>query len=97
MVITTQYAAGRRINKINYVAAALAKGRVGESAGTVARLAHQVHGAIGFTKEYALQLSTRRLWSWREEFGPDPEWAARVGAYFCARGAETLWPTLTAA
>ena len=58
-------------------------------------IAHQVHGAIGFTKEYTLQLSTRRLWSWREEFGSDPEWAAKVGAYACRQGADALWPMLT--
>jgi acyl-CoA dehydrogenase len=74
---------------------AIAKTRVGEAATLACEIAHQVHGAIGFTKEYALQLSTRRLWSWREEFGGDPEWAARVGSYFCARGADALWPTLT--
>jgi acyl-CoA dehydrogenase len=74
---------------------AIAKTRVGEAATLACELAHQVHGAIGFTKEYALQLSTRRLWSWREEFGSDPEWAAKVGAYFCAQGAERLWPILT--
>lgn len=76
---------------------AVAKTRVGEAATLACEIAHQVHGAIGFTKEYALQLSTRRLWSWREEFGADPEWAAKVGAYVCARGADALWPTLTAA
>ncbi|MBN8871616.1 MAG: acyl-CoA/acyl-ACP dehydrogenase [Rhodospirillales bacterium] len=76
---------------------AIAKARVGEAATLAAEIAHQVHGAIGFTKEYALQLATRRLWSWREEFGSDPEWAAKVGAYVCARGADALWPTLTAA
>jgi acyl-CoA dehydrogenase len=76
---------------------AVAKTRVGEAATLACEIAHQVHGAIGFTKEYALQLSTRRLWSWREEFGPDPEWAARVGALACARGADALWPTLTEA
>jgi acyl-CoA dehydrogenase len=75
---------------------AMAKTRVGEAATLVCELAHQAHGAIGFTKEYALQLSTRRLWSWREEFGSDPEWAARVGAYFCGQGADELWPILTA-
>jgi acyl-CoA dehydrogenase len=75
---------------------AIAKTRVGEAATMACEIAHQVHGAIGFTKEYALQLSTRRLWSWREEFGPDPEWAAKVGAYACARGADELWPMLTA-
>jgi acyl-CoA dehydrogenase len=75
---------------------AVAKTRVGEAATLACEIAHQVHGAIGFTKEYALQLSTRRLWSWREEFGPDPEWAARVGGYACANGADGLWEMLTA-
>ena len=74
---------------------AIAKTRVGDAATLASEIAHQVHGAIGFTKEYSLQLSTRRLWSWRDEFGGDTEWAARVGAYVCARGADALWPTLT--
>lgn len=75
---------------------AIAKTRVGEAATLACEIAHQVHGAIGFTKEYALQLCTRRLWSWREEFGPDPEWAARIGSYTCANGADGLWEMLTA-
>jgi acyl-CoA dehydrogenase len=74
---------------------AVAKTRVGEAATLACEIAHQVHGAIGFTKEYSLQLSTRRLWSWREEFGGDPEWAAKVGGYACRRGADALWPMLT--
>ncbi|WP_428483940.1 acyl-CoA dehydrogenase family protein [Rhodopila sp.] len=74
---------------------AIAKTRVGEAATLACEIAHQVHGAIGFTKEYALQLSTRRLWSWREEFGSDPEWAARVGSYACANGVDGLWSLLT--
>jgi acyl-CoA dehydrogenase len=74
---------------------AIAKTRVGEAATLASEIAHQVHGAIGFTKEYSLQLSTRRLWSWRDEFGGEAEWAAKVGAYICARGGDALWPTLT--
>lgn len=74
---------------------AVAKTRVGEAATLACEIAHQVHGAIGFTKEYALQLSTRRLWSWREEFGGDPEWAAKVGAHACKQGPAALWPMLT--
>ena len=74
---------------------AVAKTRVGEAATLACELAHQVHGAIGFTKEYSLQLATRRLWSWREEFGGDPEWAAKVGTYICGKGADQLWPILT--
>jgi acyl-CoA dehydrogenase len=74
---------------------AIAKTRVGEAATLACELAHQVHGAIGYTKEYSLQLATRRLWSWREEFGSDPEWAAKVGSYFCAKGGDDLWTILT--
>jgi acyl-CoA dehydrogenase len=74
---------------------AIAKTRVGDAATLASEIAHQVHGAIGFTKEYSLQLSTRRLWAWRDEFGADVEWAARVGAFVCGRGADALWPTLT--
>jgi acyl-CoA dehydrogenase len=74
---------------------AIAKTRVGDAATLAAEIAHQVHGAIGFTKEYSLQLATRRLWSWRDEFGGEVEWAAKVGAFVCARGSEELWPTLT--
>ena len=74
---------------------AIAKTRVGDAATLASEIAHQVHGAIGFTKDYSLQLSTRRLWSWRDEFGGDSEWAAKVGAYVCAGGADALWPTLT--
>ena len=48
---------------------AIAKLRVGEAAGTGAAIAHQVHGAMGFTYEHSLHHSTRRLWAWREEFG----------------------------
>lgn len=76
---------------------AIAKTRCGAAATLAAELAHQVHGAIGFTQEYALQLSTRRLWSWRDEFGADTEWAAVIGRIACARGADALWPTLTEA
>lgn len=78
-------------------AVAIAKTRVGDAATLAAEIAHQVHGAIGFTQEYALQLATRRLWSWREEFGADSEWAARLGRMVCAQGPENLWPALTAA
>jgi acyl-CoA dehydrogenase len=76
-------------------AVAVAKTRVGEAATLGVEIAHQVHGAIGFTREYALQLSTRRLWSWREEFGSDAEWAARVGQAACEAGGEGLWELIT--
>ena len=76
---------------------AIAKVRGGEAAGTGAAIAHQVHGATGFTYEHSLHHSTRRLWSWREEFGNESVWAARLGRMVAARGADELWPFITQA
>jgi acyl-CoA dehydrogenase len=76
-------------------AIAVAKARVGEAAGKGAEIAHQVHGAMGFTREHNLHYSTRRLWSWRDEFGNEAHWQMRLGRLVAARGADALWPMLT--
>jgi acyl-CoA dehydrogenase len=73
------------------------KVRAGEAASVGAALAHQVHGAIGFTLEYELNLHTRRLWSWRDEFGNEAEWSSRVGHRIAAAGSGALWATITSA
>jgi acyl-CoA dehydrogenase len=70
---------------------AAAKVRCGEAAGVAAALAHQVHGAIGFTDEHRLQQYTRRLWSWREDFGGEAQWAIRLGRLVAAMGPEAVW------
>ncbi len=67
-----------------------------EACGLAASVAHTVHGAIGFTHEHALHLSTRRLWSWRSEFGNATHWSQRLGRAVCAGGSAALWPALTA-
>jgi len=74
---------------------AIAKLRVGDAAGIGAAIAHQVHGAMGFTYEHTLHHSTRRLWGWREEFGNETLWAERLGRMVAARGADALWPFVT--
>jgi acyl-CoA dehydrogenase len=74
---------------------AAAKVRLGQAAQVVAGLAHQVHGAIGFTQEYPLQLWTRRLWAWREEYGNETHWARVLGAGTIALGADTYWERIT--
>jgi acyl-CoA dehydrogenase len=76
-------------------AVAAAKVRTGQAAGAVARIAHQVHGAIGFTREHALRLTTTRLWAWRDEAGTEAEWAAELGATAVAAGPDGLWPLIT--
>ena len=68
---------------VNQVAAA--KARVGEAAGVVAEIAHQVHGAFGFTYEHSLHHFTRRLWAWRDECGRESEWHERLGRYVAQR------------
>src|SRR5581483_3576279 len=58
---------------------AVAKIRTGEAASLGAGIAHQAHGAIGFTYEHSLHFVTRRLWSWRAEFGAESHWSVALG------------------
>ena len=55
-------------------------------------------GAVysGFTYEHSLHFATRRLWSWRAEFGSESYWAGELGRRVTSRGADALWPDLTA-
>lgn len=78
-------------------AVAVAKARTSEAAASIARIAHQVHGAIGFTLEHDLRLSTTRLWAWREEDGSDAHWHTVIGRRALAEGPDGLWPLLTRA
>jgi acyl-CoA dehydrogenase len=74
-----------------------AKVRVGTAATRIARLAHQVHGAIGTTLEHPLHRLTTRLWSWRREFGAERYWAAELGRQLeQSRGEDPMWSLVTA-
>ena len=76
---------------------AAAKSRVGEAAGVAAEIAHQVHGAMGFTHEHTLHHFTRRLWAWRDEHGAESLWQARLGRRIAAGGADSVWEFLASA
>ncbi|MGX5654991.1 acyl-CoA dehydrogenase family protein [Geodermatophilus nigrescens] len=78
------------------LAAAAAKVRAGEAVERVAKLAHQVHGAIGFTQEHRLHHLTRRCWSWRDEAGSELTWSRTLGAALVAAGPDDVWPAFTA-
>ena len=77
-------------------AVAAAKARVSEAAGHAATIAHRVHGAIGFTQEYAVQGLTRRLLSWRDEFGAEADWQRHLGRDILRPEAGAVWPLLSA-
>ncbi|MEQ9641108.1 MAG: acyl-CoA dehydrogenase [Alphaproteobacteria bacterium] len=89
--------AGGTVDDAVWWEAAAAKVRVGEAASEGAAIAHQVHGAIGFTAEHILYRFTHRLWAWRDDFDSEAQWADRLGARVCEAGADALWPTITAA
>lgn len=58
---------------------AVAKARTSEAALEVAALSHSIHGAIGFTEEFDLQLFTRRLHAWRQSAGSESYWHTALG------------------
>ncbi|MBL8380634.1 MAG: acyl-CoA dehydrogenase family protein [Burkholderiales bacterium] len=74
---------------------AVAKVRAGEAATRAISIAHQVHGAIGFTVEHRLNYATRRLMAWRAAHGSDAWWAGRLGRAAIGARAAGFWPALT--
>ncbi|MEP7031206.1 MAG: acyl-CoA dehydrogenase family protein [Pseudolabrys sp.] len=79
---------------IVFLEAASAKIRAGEAATEGAAIAHQVFGAIGFTKEHVLHRFTLRMLAWRDDFGNESHWAAALGNMIARRGHNQFWPML---
>ncbi len=70
---------------------AVAKSRIGEAVATSAEIAHQVHGAMGYTLEHGLNHRTRRLWCWRDEYGNESYWQGLLARRFIEKGPDQLW------
>jgi acyl-CoA dehydrogenase len=75
-----------------FLEASAAKIRCAEAAEKGAAIAHQVHGAIGYTLEHILHRYTMRALAWRDDFGHESYWAVELGNRVAARGADELWP-----
>jgi acyl-CoA dehydrogenase len=75
-----------------FLEAASAKIRCSEAAEKAAAIAHQVHGAIGFTMEHILHRYTLRALAWRDDFGSESYWAVELGKRVAKGGADELWP-----
>ncbi|API61107.1 hypothetical protein BSL82_11690 [Tardibacter chloracetimidivorans] len=69
--------------------AAIAKHGTSIAAARSAAIAHAMHGAIGISEEYDLQLLTRRLHGWRLADGSESYWAAVLGGARLASTADT--------
>jgi len=67
-------------------AAAVAKSVASTAATRITAIAHAVHGAIGISAEYDLQLYARRLYEWRIADGSETYWATRLAAERLACG-----------
>ncbi|WP_024573724.1 MULTISPECIES: acyl-CoA dehydrogenase family protein [unclassified Afipia] len=75
-----------------FLEVASAKVRCAEAAEKGTAIAHQVHGAIGFSMEHILHRYTLRALGWRDDFGHESYWATELGKFVAARGADELWP-----
>jgi alkylation response protein AidB-like acyl-CoA dehydrogenase len=73
-----------------------ASARIRLMAAEIARIAHQVHGAIGFTQEYPLHDLTRRLLAWRDDYGTGRDWSVRLARPALGVEWSGLWPLVTA-
>ncbi len=90
-------AAEAAANGMSLLPIAAAKARCGEAASVGAAIAHQTHGAIGFTREHMLHYLTKRLWSWRDEFGKESDWSLIIGRAAAKAGPNRIWSDIVTA
>lgn len=76
-------------------AVSIAKIEAARAATLVARNAHQVHGAIGFTLDHRLRHFTSRALAWRAEFGVQRQWQHRLGE-LVLESPDGVWEVVTA-
>lgn len=73
---------------------AAARSRLGDAADAAIAISHQVHGALGFSQEYALNSRTRRLMAWRDDFGSVLYWRRVLACQFTGLSREAFWPAI---
>lgn len=77
-------------------AVASARSVTANTATVVARLAYQLHGAIGVTQEYPLHQHTRNLWALRDAGEAASTFNAILGQLTVGGGEALLWSSLSA-
>lgn len=74
---------------------AVARSCAGHATSVAVRNAHQVHGAIGTTREHRLHEFTRAALAWRSEFGSVGYWDRQVTDNAMHASAGGLWDLIT--
>lgn len=74
---------------------AAARSRLGDAADAAIATSHQVHGAMGFSREYALNHRTRRLMAWRDDYGSVLAWRRALAGAFVECTREGFWPAVS--
>jgi acyl-CoA dehydrogenase len=67
------------IEQLDQLQCAIAKAQCSVAATKCVKIAHAIHGAIGVTAEYQLQLFTRRLLEWSHDYGNAEYWHGLIG------------------
>ena len=67
------------IEQLDQLQCAIAKAQCSVAATKCVKIAHAIHGAIGVTAEYQLQLFTRRLLEWSHDYGNAEYWHGIIG------------------
>lgn len=73
-----------------------AKIRISDAVTRACAIAHQLHGAIGFTSEYMLSHLTLTAMNWRDDFDSESRLSHRLGELILDHGTANLWPLLAA-
>jgi len=80
---------------INPQLIAAARSRLGDAIDATITMTHQVHGAMGFSLEYALNSRTRRLMAWRDDLGSTLYWRRLLAREFIHLDREGFWPAVS--
>jgi acyl-CoA dehydrogenase len=86
----------RACDRVSLASVAAARIIAGRAATQTARIAHQLHGAIGVTEEYRLHHFTKRLWAWRDADWSEHDWSVLLGDLATTVGEPAFWDDLTA-
>lgn len=74
---------------------AAARSRLGDAIDATIAITHQVHGAMGFSLEYALNSRTRRLMAWRDDLGSTLYWRRLLAQEFTHLDRDGFWPAVS--